>query len=60
MTLEMLEQWLASGAALQGLTITAVQRPGVLQNLERLAMQAALVSEFDLPDGIEPAPQFTP
>ncbi len=60
MTPEMLEQWLTSGAALQGLTITAAQRPGVLQNLERIAAQAALVNEFDLLDGVEPAPQFTP
>jgi hypothetical protein len=60
MTPEMLEQWLASGSALQGLTITAAQRPGVLQNLERIAALAALVNEFDLRGEIEPAPQFTP
>ena len=57
---DILEQWLASGAAMQGLVITPAQRPGVLVNLERLAAQAALVNEFDLPGDVEPAPRFTP
>ena len=35
-------------------------RPGVVENFVRIAAIAQLVTEFPLPDTIEPAPVFEP
>jgi hypothetical protein len=42
------ERWLDAMATLHGLVIDAAQRPGVLDNLARLAEQYALLADFDL------------
>ena len=54
------EVYVDAAAALIGLPIDPVHRPGVVVNLERLAQMAALVMEFPLPDEAEPAPVFLP
>jgi len=47
-----------SAAALLALPITPAQEPGVLLNLQRIAVLAAVVNEFVLREDIEPAPVF--
>lgn len=47
-------------AALIGLPIPANYRQGVIDNFERIAAIAQLVTEFSLPDDIELAPVFEP
>ena len=54
------EVYVDAAAALIGLPIDPVHRPGVVVNLERLAQMAALVMEFPLPEDAEPAPVFRP
>jgi len=44
-----------AAAALNGLPIDPVHRPGVVVNIERLAQMAALVMDFPLPEEAEPA-----
>jgi hypothetical protein len=43
-----------------GLPIAPEHRPGVIQFTGMLLAQAALVTEFPLPDDVEPAPVFRP
>jgi hypothetical protein len=47
-------------AELIGLTIADAHRPGVATNFSRLAVIAALVMEFPLPDHTEITPIFVP
>lgn len=47
-------------ALLLELPIPPQYRAGVLENLENIAAIAHLVTEFTLPDEIEPAPTFNP
>jgi 1-carboxybiuret hydrolase subunit AtzG-like len=54
------ETYVDTAAALIGLPIAPAHRPGVVVNFERLAQMAAVVMEFPLPDGVEPAPVFRP
>jgi hypothetical protein len=54
------EAYVDGAATLIGLPIAPAYRPGVIVNLDRLAQMAALVMEFPLPDGVEPAPVFRP
>ncbi len=60
MTREDCERWLDAMAALQGLTIDAAYREGVLANLARIAEQHALLAAFDGDAGPLPAPRFEP
>ena len=46
-------------AGLVGLEIDEACRPGVIENLERLAAVARQVAEFPLPDDVEAAAVFT-
>ena len=55
-----LESYVDPLAALIGLPIDPEHRPGSFANLERIAQMAALVMEFPLGDGDEPAPVFRP
>lgn len=50
--------YLDQAAGLVGLEIAADHRPGVIENLERLAAVARLVTEFPLPDDLEAGPVF--
>jgi hypothetical protein len=43
-----------------GLPIAPEHRPGVIQFTGMLLAHAALVTEFPLPDDVEPAPVFGP
>ena len=43
-----------------GLPLAAEHRPGVIQFTGILLANAALVTEFALPDDVEPAPVFRP
>ncbi len=43
-----------------GLPIAPEHRPGVIQFTGILLAHAALVTEFSLPDDVEPAPVFRP
>jgi Protein of unknown function (DUF4089) len=54
------DAYVDTAAALIGLTIDPLHRPGVVLNLERIAQMAALVMEFPMPDETEPAPVFRP
>ncbi len=50
--------YIDQAAGVVGLEITPAQRPGVIENLERLAAVARLVTDFPLPDDLEAAPVF--
>ena len=47
-------------AALLDLPLTPAHRPGVIENMARLAALAALVTSFALPEEVEPGPVFRP
>jgi hypothetical protein len=47
-------------AELMDLPIDSDYRPGVVDNITRIAAIAQLVNEFPLPDNIEAAPVFEP
>ncbi len=49
-----------AAAELVGLPLDPAHRPGVVENLERIAQMAALVMAFPLPDDTEPAPVYQP
>lgn len=51
--------YLDQAAGLVGIEVDDAYRPGVIENLDRLAAVARLVAEFPLPDDIEGAPVFT-
>jgi hypothetical protein len=50
--------YLDQAAGLVGLDIDDAYRPGVIENLQRLAAVARLVVDFPLPDDLEAAPVF--
>ena len=54
-----IESMLDANAAALGLTLDAEYRPGVLMNLERIAIQARTLMEFELADELELAPVFS-
>lgn len=47
-------------AALLGLPLDPAHKPGVAANLARTAAIAKLVTEFPLPDDVEPGPVWRP
>ncbi len=51
--------YLDQAAGLVDIEVDEAYRPGVIENLERLAAVARLVAEFPLADDIEGAPVFT-
>jgi hypothetical protein len=53
-------EYLHSASALLGLPIRAEHEEEVRAAFAVLCAQARLVTEFALPDDIEPAPRFTP
>ena len=55
-----MEAYVDAAAALVGLPLDPEHRPGVVLNLERIAVLAALLMAFPLPDDTEPAPVFSP
>lgn len=50
--------YLDQAAAAVGLEVDDAFRPGVIENLQRLAAVARVVADFPLPDDIEAAPVF--
>jgi hypothetical protein len=57
---EDIEAYVDAAAKLVGLPLDPAHRPGVVQNLGRIAQMAALVMAFPLPEETEPAPVFEP
>jgi hypothetical protein len=57
---EKLERYMDATADLHGIPIDPAFRPGVLQFLALARDAIALVSDFPLPEDIEPAPRFEP
>jgi hypothetical protein len=55
-----LSTFVDQAALLIGLPIPAEYRQGVIDNFERIAAIAELVTEFSLPEDIEIAPVFEP
>jgi hypothetical protein len=53
-----LDDLIAATAETLALTIEPTWKPAVHANLRIILSQAALVAEFELPDGSEPAPIF--
>jgi hypothetical protein len=47
-------------AALLGLRIDPAHRPGTIASLAQTAAMVALLMDFPLPPGVEPAPVFSP
>jgi len=56
--LDPLDDFIDAAARALALPLEPVWRPAVKANLEVTLRQAALVSEFALPDDAEPAPVF--
>jgi hypothetical protein len=52
------EDYVSASAKALGLTLEPSWKAGTCANLETIFKAAALVDEFELPDGIEPAPVF--
>ena len=59
-TPEELSAYVDETAKQVGLPLAPEPRPGVIQFTGILLAQAALVTEFPLPDDVEPAPVFRP
>ena len=59
-TPEELSAYVDETAKQVGLPLAPEHRPGVIQFTGILLAQAALVTEFSLPDDVEPAPVFRP
>jgi len=59
-TLDELSAYVDETAKRVGLPLAPEHRPGVIQFTGILLAQAALVTEFPLPDDVEPAPVFRP
>jgi hypothetical protein len=55
-----IEAYVDRAAALIGLSLAAEHKPGVVANLGRTAAIAKLVTEFPLPDDVEPGPVWRP
>jgi hypothetical protein len=55
-----LEAYVDRAAALIALPLDPAHRPGVCANLGRTAAIAKLVTEFPLPDDVEPGPVWRP
>ncbi|MEB3882309.1 DUF4089 domain-containing protein [Lyngbya sp. CCY1209] len=53
-------EYVDRAAELIDLPLDPEHRPGVIENMEKIAEIAKLVTEFPLPDTIEPAPIFDP
>ena len=53
-------QYVQQTAELMGLRVTPEYLPEVVNNFERIAAIASLVTEFELPENIESAPTFKP
>jgi hypothetical protein len=56
--LNLLDDLIGAAAETFALTIEPTWKPAVHANLHIILSQAALVTEFELPDGTEPAPIF--
>jgi len=59
-TLDELSAYVDETAKRVGLPLAPEHRPGVIQFTGILLAQAALVTEFPLPDAVESAPVFRP
>jgi hypothetical protein len=57
-TSDPLDEFIESAARVLGLPIDPAETPTVRAHLEVMLDYAKLLTEFDLPDGIEPAPVF--
>lgn len=55
-----LEVYVDQAAALTKLPLSPEHRPGVVENFERIAQIAQLVTEFPLPEDVEAGPIFAP
>lgn len=55
-----IEQYIDLTSQLLDLPIAPEYRPGVVENLERIATIAQSISDFPLPETIEPALKFKP
>lgn len=55
-----IEAYVDRAAALIALPLDPAHKPGVVANLGRTAAIAKLVTEFPLPDDIEPGPVWRP
>jgi hypothetical protein len=60
MDAKQIDALIAAGEAANNLPVDPAYREGVRVNLERTAAIAKLVTEFTLPDAVEPAPVFRP
>ena len=54
------ESYVERAAALIALPLSPEHKPGVVANLGRTAAIAKLVTEFPLPDDVEPGPVWRP
>lgn len=59
-TTKALDEYVDRTAQAIDLPLAPEYRPGVVENFVRIAAIAQLVTEFPLPDTIEPAPVFEP
>jgi hypothetical protein len=59
-TTKALDEYVDRTAQAIDLPLAPENRPGVVDNFVRIAAIAQLVTEFPLPDTIEPAPVFEP
>jgi Protein of unknown function (DUF4089) len=55
-----IEAYVDRAVALLALPLAPAHKPGVIANLTRTAAIAKLVTEFPLPDEIEPGPVWRP
>jgi hypothetical protein len=54
------ERFVDAVAPAVGLHLDPLHRPGVIENIARVAHFARLVTEFPLAEEVEPGPVFTP
>ncbi len=55
-----IQKYVEQTALLINLPIDQESMPGVVDNLQRIAQLATLVTDFALPEDMEPAPIFQP
>lgn len=55
-----IQKYVEQTALLINLPIDKESMPGVVDNLQRIAQLATLVTDFELPEDMEPAPIFKP
>ncbi|WP_107670638.1 DUF4089 domain-containing protein [Cyanothece sp. BG0011] len=55
-----IKEYIEQTSVIIDLPIPPESMPGVIDNLTRIAEIATLVTEFDLPETVEPSPIFKP